>query len=451
VNFLLLYNATQTHTNTVFEHLEAFSRFSAHRYFFCHHDREQPFNVDLALFDGVGIHYSTRLAYDQVSDAAAVRLAAYAGLKFLYIQDEYEHTHRAWQWIQRLGMRLVFTVVPEASIARVYPPERFPSVRFVSNLTGYVPEKLPSVDKLEPPSRRARLIGYRGRPLPLLRFGALGQEKVDIGRVVKAYCAERNIAHDIAWSEEARIYGARWYEFMASCRAMLGSESGANVFDWDGSLDRRVADYRARHPQASEQQVYRDVIAPLEQPGLMNQVSPRVFEAISLRTVLVLFEGHYSGVIEPWKHYIPLKKDGSNLDAVFAALADARLVDEMSERAWQDVVGSGRYGYPAFVKMTDAEMERAAAQCPAAARGAISATVAEAPTDCTTHPARAAPPAFGLHSPQWSVAMLHMKLALVALWRALPPPLSRALRPLVHGFLLPTYRRVRDVVRSSHG
>ena len=54
----------------------------------------------------------------------------------------------------------------------------------------------------------------------------------------------------------------------------------------------------------------------------MNQISPRVFEAIALRTALVLFEGEYSGIIAPGVHYIPLKKNLSNLDDVLSLLGD---------------------------------------------------------------------------------------------------------------------------------
>ena len=90
MNVLVLYHATQTFTNTVFEHLNAFARFSGNRYFFCHHDQREAFGVDLSRFDAVLFHYCLRLPYDQVSEEAANALAAYPGLKVLFIQDEYD-------------------------------------------------------------------------------------------------------------------------------------------------------------------------------------------------------------------------------------------------------------------------------------------------------------------------------------------------------------------------
>jgi hypothetical protein len=353
-NTLVLYNETQTFTSTVHEHLAGFARFSRARVFFAHQDVHAPVS-DLALFDTVIIHYSIRLPFDQIAEETARALEAFGGLKVLFIQDEYDHTHRAWHWIKRLGVKLVFSSVPAVSMHRVYPPEQLPGVRFVSNLTGYAPEALGSLQSPTPPSQRALKIGYRGRPLPI-RYGALGQEKVEIGRMVKAYCESAGVAHDIAWEESDRLYGDAWYDFIRSCRAVLGTESGANVFDWDGTLPKRIADYRRQHRRASDAEVYDAVIAPLEQPGLMNQVSARVFEAIACRTALVLFEGDYSGVVAPERHFISLRKDGSNLTEVIERLRDGQAVDAMTERAYAEVLASGRFAHDAFVRLVDDEI-----------------------------------------------------------------------------------------------
>jgi len=356
MNVLLLYNAKATFTNTVFEHIDSFARYSTNRILYCHQDQDQTFNADLSGFDAVILHYSIRLPFDEIAEKAAEALSRYSGLKVLFIQDEYDHTHRAWRWIKRLGIHLIFTVVPPESIPCIYPPDQFPGVSFVSNFTGYVPDDLPEYDALRPPSLRERMVGYRGRPLPI-RYGRLGQEKVEIGRLVKRYCESNGIRHDIAWSEDDRIYGPRWYEFIMSCRAVLGTESGSNVFDWDGTLNSRVEVYLRSRRNPTEEEIYLSVIEPLEMDGIMNQVSPRIFEAIALRSVLILFEGRYSGVVIPERHYIPLKKDGTNLADVFSLLQDDCYVDEMTERAYREIIVSGKYSYRSFVRMVDERMQ----------------------------------------------------------------------------------------------
>jgi hypothetical protein len=356
MNVLYLYNESQTYTRTVFEHISSFSIYSDHCAFYAHMDINSELSCDLSSFEVIVIHYSIRLAFDQVSDKNAVLLKEYKGLKVLFIQDEYDYTRRAWGWINNLGIGLVFSVVPQGVISSVYPPQNFPYTRFVNVLTGYVPRINVFSSTPTPPSQRHLTIAYRGRPLPA-RYGKLGQEKVGIGKLVKHYCDSKGITHDISWAEEDRIYGDRWYEFMSSSKAMLGSESGSNVFDWDGLLATKIKDYKVSCPNASDDEIYKKLIQPLEEDGLMNQVSPRIFEAIAAHTVLVLFEGEYSGVVTPGIHFILLKKDGSNLDEVFKLLSDDGYVDAMTSRAYKDIIDSGRYSYQSFVQRVDKEIE----------------------------------------------------------------------------------------------
>lgn len=352
MNCLCLYNKTQTYTNTVFEHLSSLHKYSSNCYWFSHHDENQELNIDLGRFDAVIVHYSVRLPYDQISESARQCLSSYKGLKVLFIQDEYNNTFRAWEWISLINFDLVFTVVPSESVHLVYPPEKFPNTQFVSCLTGYVPESLTGVEYVKP-SLREIVVGYRGRSLPI-EYGQLGIEKVEIGKRVRGYCQENFIKCDIEWTEEARIYGPDWYQFMASCRSMLGSESGSNVFDWDGTLAQKIVRFQNANPGASDEVAYNSVVKALELPGLMNQISPRIFEAIALKTVLVLFEGNYSGVLVPDRHYISLKKDFSNFQDVFLKLNDSAYVDVMADVAYEDIIASGRFSYCSFVKLVDA-------------------------------------------------------------------------------------------------
>lgn len=424
MNVLYLYNSTQTFTNTVFEHIASFKKYSRHNYFFCHQDQCKFFNVDLSLFEVVIVHFTIRLPFDQLSDSAAQSLSEFPGLKVLFIQDEYDHTHHTWYWIKRLGFNLVFTVVPAKNIDRVYPAEEFPGVRFINNLTGYVPENLSNFIKTVPPSDRELIVGYRGRPLPI-RYGQLGFEKVEVGRVVKNYCEFHRISHSIAWEEEARIYGSKWYEFMASCRSMLGSESGSNVFDWDATLESEIQAKREENPELSDEAIYRSLILKYEMPSVMNQVSPRIFEAIAARTALVLYEGDYSGVVEAGKHFIPLQKDGSNLEEVFSLLRNGEYVNSLTDRAYQDVIASGEYSYRTFVAMVDDHIQQELSL--------VSKPVIDTQSEClfggdtispspiTSHPIRAVPRQH-IRMPFWK------KYALLV-WSAIPECMQIILYP----------------------
>ena len=137
---------------------------------------------------------------------------------------------------------------------------------------------------------------------------------------------------------------------------MLGSESGSNVFNWDGSLETKVLNYRKLNRKSSDVQVYKKVIKPFEIQGLMNQVSPRIFEMAAFKTTMILFEGDYSNVIIPYKHYLPLKKDFSNLEHIFEMVKDDALVDKIANNAYRDLISSGKYSYQNFIAMVDQQM-----------------------------------------------------------------------------------------------
>ena len=308
--------------------------------------------LDLNEFDAVVIHWSLVIISDHyLAPDFRQRIADFRGLKIQFIQDDYRWVDRMTAMMRFLGIQVLFTLVPEAEIPKIWDRTRLPSVRAVTTLAGYVPDSLVGV--VAPPiDGRPIEIGYRGRVLPY-ELGRVGQEKVWIGRGVLERAARYGLRCDIAWMEKDRIYGERWNEFMRSCRAVLGTESGATITDFDGSLERRVHEYLAQHPNAEFGEVHAAILAPYEGNVRMTIASPRVFEAIAWRTALVQFPGDYSGVIRPWDHYIPLERDFSNLDEVVARVRDTKFLEALTARAYQDVIASGRYSMATFVRRFD--------------------------------------------------------------------------------------------------
>lgn len=310
---------------------------------------------DLRRFDAVIIHYSLVITVDEyLSPFFRERLAAYDGLKVLFIQDEYRWVDEITAMMRYLGIDLLYTLVPTEQVGTVYGG-RLPGVEIVTTLAGYVPSTLER-RRPTPLSTRGLDVVYRGRALPYW-LGRLGQEKVQIGQRFLELARHTSLHCDIAWAEADRIYGDAWYRFLGSARATLGTESGASLIDFDGSLERQTNAYLAKHPTASFDEVYEAILEPHEGPGSIEVVSPRVFEAAALRTAMVNFPGRYSGAIEPWTHYIPLEKDFSNFGEVVEAIRDDGLVDSLTTRAHEDLVASGRYSLRTFVSSVDADLE----------------------------------------------------------------------------------------------
>lgn len=353
LKILFLYNGTQLFTQTVSNHINSFAKYSNHSIFFLHHDIYLTHDINFEIFDCIGIHYTIRIPYDhQLSSAVYEKIKNFNKLKFLFIQDEYDNVLLTKKKIKELKINLIFTVVPEKNIEVIYPKKEFPNTKFINTLTGYVPLDQKLDLEIKPPSLRPIFCGYRGRKLPI-KYGELGFDKVRIAEIVKSYCQKNFLSCDIEIAEENRIYNQDWYKFLLQCRSVLGTESGSNIFDFNGSLDIFIENFTYTNPDLSSDDIYKKIVEPLENKNFMNQISPKIFEAIKYRCALVLFEGNYSGIIKPEKHYIPLKKDGSNIEDVFRLLKDDSYVNSMTDQAYRDIIDSEKFSYDSFVKNID--------------------------------------------------------------------------------------------------
>ena len=217
--------------------------------------------------------------------------------------------------------------------------------------TGYAPENFSSLQsQTKPLKARPIVLGYRGRDIGG-RYGRLAFDKYEIGRRMREFCAERGVSHDIAMDEESRIYGFAWLDFVGDCRAMLGTESGSNVFDFDGSIMRnyqKLTSTLGCRPSYQEFATAEPLVADRDREINMGQISPRIFECAAMRTPMVLFEGSYSGAVKPHIHYIPLKRDFSNAPEVLTNLQDISALETMTERAHGHLIASNAFGYAAF-------------------------------------------------------------------------------------------------------
>jgi hypothetical protein len=312
-------------------------------------------------------------------------LAEVDALKIAFPQDEYNHAHVLDEWLADLGVDVVFTVAGPEHRDLLYP-RLAATARFEKCLTGYVDE--PDVTRratvVLPHDRRPLDLAYRAQALSP-RFGRLGQLKQTVADLVAPPARAAGLRVDVSTDLRDAVLGDRWFPFVASARAVLGSESGASAIDFRGELaaaereraDATFADFDAAMPAGWDERL----------PG---SVGPRHLEAAAARTCQVLVEGAYDGVLEPEVHFIPVRADGSNAGEVVERLADAELVEATATRAYSDLVLSGRYGYAALAS----QLERVLDEERPAARPARS-----------LRPARAAATAYSavvVRPPRWA-------------------------------------------------
>jgi Glycosyl transferases group 1 len=352
LEILLLTDFDRRSASTIRDHVRSFGAFSRHRFRRLSIYGDLPPRLDLSRFDGIVIHYTLIACMDNyLSRATRARLRAFAGLKAMFIQDEYRFVNRTIAAMRDLGINLLFTCVPLSEMEKVYPAEALPGMAKVNVLTGYVP---PNLLERAVPSLAARPIdiGYRSRRVPDY-LGRLGREKWEIGERVAADAAKYGLVTDISCREEDRIYGEVWIDFVSSCKAMLGVESGASVFDFTGDIERCVAEHIRCQPDVRYEELEQLYLAEHEGKISLNQISPRCFEAAALRTLMILYEGEYSGILTPWRHYVPLRKDHANMAEVVEVLRDPARMAAITDRAYREVALDPRYSFAGGVALVD--------------------------------------------------------------------------------------------------
>lgn len=362
-SILLLCNDDRRQAGNVRDHIRAIRQLSCHDVRTFNPTLARPVDLRLERYDAVAIHYTIVPIIERYLPAwLSAELARFRGLKVQFIQDEYRWIDAVTAKIRELEIGLLFTCVPETEVPKIYG-ERTPGTRTVGTLAGFVPEEL--VERPVPPlHERPFDVGYRGRTVPYW-LGRLGQEKLEIGRQFSTRAGGLGLRYDVAWGENERLYGEEWVRFLSSCRATLGTESGATIADYDGRVEESVKDYLAEHPAASFEEVEQAVLAPYEGNVDIRVISPRQFEAAALRTALVLFPGDYSGVLEPGRHYVPLEKDFSNLEDVAERLRDLPFLEELVARTHEEIARDESYSLAAFVReFDDLVSEEAATRVP---------------------------------------------------------------------------------------
>ena len=321
--------------------------------------------IALGEFDGCILHSTVSYHIDTLSmidQSLMPNFANYDGVKILIKQDEHRRTNAISEFLCQKAFDLLITCVPPGEIGKVYPRERVGKVKFIHALTGYVSPYMRALNSSV--DHREFDVTYRGSIQPL-STGRLGLEKRKIAYDVAAACAGRGLQLDISNRWEDRINGTAWFDFLARSKAVLGVESGSNLFDFTGEVEKWCDEFCRKNrdrDQASEQfynDAHAEYLKDFEGNVQYAAISPRHFEAAATRTLQILYEGKYSGVLKPSRHFVPLRRDLANLDEVLDIANDERRRREITEAAYEEIIGDPRYRYDSLVSQVDQAIDAA--------------------------------------------------------------------------------------------
>jgi len=343
---------------TIMEHVNAFARYSRFKVWTVNTELGFPHALDDLDFHIIVLHYSV---YGWLPFCISDRFLRYlhrseSSHKIAFFQDECRYWPQRAEFINRYRIGCVYTLVDPAYFGATYLKyTRVP--KLIYTLPGYVSDDLVTLARqlTKPSGDRTIDIGYRGRQLPYL-YGRGSQEKQVIGVQFRERAAGLELRLNIESEEDKRIYGKRYYAFLANCRAVLGVEAGVSILDIDDVVRPQYERLMADNPDLGFEEAHAKLLHQFEDNIPYRTISPRHFEAAAFRVCQILFEGKYSGIMQPMVHYIPLKKDFSNFKHVISLFKDDALRHELTENAYRDLIASGRYSYRRFLETFDEEL-----------------------------------------------------------------------------------------------
>ena len=339
--------------STVFDHLNAFAKYSSYDVKYIDILREEINLEILNSFDAIILHYTISVFNDDRLPAALrCLLRETTAKKIVFIQDEYRRVNDVVENLRLLGIDCLFTCVPKNEIQKVYPKEKLPNLIVKNTLTGYVSEAMVSDINIPKFHKRQLDVVYRARKLSAW-YGQLCYDKWKIADRFSEDAHKHELAVDISSYESDRIYGQDWLEFLKRSKAALGVESGAGVFDFTGEIQRQVEAHEIENPDDSFENIKEKFFKNEDGKIKLNQISPRCFEYAACKTLMILYEGDYSGILKPWKHYVPLKKDHSNMDDVVYYIRNEEKWKSITEQAYNDIILNPNYSYKNFIKEFD--------------------------------------------------------------------------------------------------
>ena len=278
-------------------------------------------------------------------------------VKAVFPQDDAECGRLMDDWFFELNCDLIYCVRPE--FTNLIYPRSSVRAQVVPTMSGFVDDlSIKSLRSFAKPfDKRTLDIGQRVTLHPP-HGGRHSRLKGVTALEVRRAALAKGLAVDISVKENDVFVGMDWYRFLGECRFVLGAEGGMSLWDPVGAIKDRIDEYLSRHPNASFEEIESACFPGEDGRYVFTGFSPRIFEAALMECCQILVEGDYRGILRPYEHYIPLRKDCSNVDEVFSLMEDRKLVLQCIERTYEELIASPKYRYSEMVNGVIGDVQR---------------------------------------------------------------------------------------------
>jgi hypothetical protein len=289
--------------------------------------------------DAVVLLHSVFSNARHLPDAMIRRLGEAAVPKIWFIGNEYKLMPEKMEFAEQLGLDVLVSQIENPQVLELYRERLGCTVVSIPN-TGLDT----SIFRPQTPWRdRPVDIGYRAYDGPPY----LGHdERRMLAEAFLHAGRERSLALDVSLDPAERFTEIEWARFLDGTKGQLGFEAGTDYFELDDRSRRAVVSFLAEGP-ASFAEIHARFFSDYSKPVSGRTISGRIVEAAATKTVQLLVEGRYGGYFEPGVHYIPVRKDFSNVDEALDSLADPSS-SRLAENAYE--VARQHFTYPKLVE-----------------------------------------------------------------------------------------------------
>ena len=283
------------------------------------------------------------------------KIKNYNGLKIIFLEEEYFLINERVENIKFMGISFAFSPLPLKVIRKIYK-NLFKEVKIVKIFNGYLDDYMFG-HQLPPYQNRPIDVSYRALKLQAF-YGRLGQEKNNIGAFFLRHTEKYNLSTDISNEYSKRLFGQKWHNLLYSSKAVLGVEGHSGVVDFNRGIYDSSIEFEKKNPNASFEKIERIFFNGLDAIYNTRCITPRHFEYAAFKCLMLLYEGEYEGILEPYRHYVPIKKDFSNIEEVIDILKSPKKAEEIIERAYREIAKNPQYHFKAYVELFDQTLEK---------------------------------------------------------------------------------------------
>ncbi len=342
IRALVLFAASSANTTLAYQHgwprhLAADARFES-----------TLVNV-LACGGGLRAHASLRRRFDVVIALHSVfsnachlhglllaRVSRLPAAKVVFLGNEYKLMPEKIAYCEALGVDLLVSQLDSPEAHALYR-ER------LGCRVAAIPSAGLDVELFRPEAARESRpvdLGYRAYTSPWY----LGhREREALAEVFAESGRRAGLRVDISLDPPSRFDEGGWAAFLNRCKGQLGSEAGGDYFELTDTTRESVNAFLATNPDTPFPVLWERFFGSYVHPVSGRALSGRIVEAAGTKTVQLLLEGEYGGYFQPDVHYIPLRKDFSNLDTALEKLSDEPLCRALADAAHEVAVSELTY------------------------------------------------------------------------------------------------------------